>query len=80
MHPINTVANLIERNPPQPKPHHAQKGRNEEFCEPRRTGAHLAEGTAKDTGRVRTTISQAVARFPEAEGTAKDTGRVRATI
>ena len=33
--------------------------RYDEFCEPWRTGAHLAESTTKDTGHVRTTVFQA---------------------
>jgi len=32
------------------------KRRNDEFCEPRRTGAHLAEGAVKDTGYVHATV------------------------
>jgi len=32
------------------------KGRNDEFCEQRRTGVHLAEGADKDTGYVRATV------------------------
>ena len=30
--------------------------KKDEFREPRRTGAHLAEGAAKDTGYVRATV------------------------
>jgi len=39
--------------------HLSQRTGDDEFCELRRTGAHLAEGTAKDTGHVRATVFQA---------------------
>jgi len=32
------------------------KRRNDEFCEPRRLGAHVAEDAAKDTGYVYATV------------------------
>ena len=43
---------------------HKQKRRNDEFCEQRRTGVHLAEGAAKDTRYVHATVLPSLVTFP----------------